>query len=86
MADVFYSKRLQMTLIIDPKTLTESALDGLVEERILQEGTDYGDNEISYQAKCKRLRRLVDQQGVLITFDEETQSCNLIDASQYNSS
>ena len=73
-----------MSLIIDPRALSESALDGLVEERILQEGTDYGDSEISYQAKCERLKRLIDQQRVLITFDEETQSCHLVDASQCN--
>jgi uncharacterized protein YheU (UPF0270 family) len=37
-----------MSLNIDPKALTESALDGLVEERILQEGTDYGGSEINF--------------------------------------
>lgn len=73
-----------MTLIIDPNALSKVALDGLIEERILQEGTDYGDSEVSHQAKCKQLKHLIDQQRVLITFDEETQSCNLIDANHYD--
>ena len=58
--------------------LSEEALLGLMEEFISREGTDYGWQELSLEDKVSRLRRQVENQEVLIIFDEDSETCQLI--------
>ena len=58
--------------------LSPDALQGLLESYINREGTDYGEVELSLDAKLARLRAQVEKGEVLIFFDEETETCQLI--------
>ena len=58
--------------------LSQQALDQLIEDFVLREGTDYGHNEYSLEAKKKHVIRQIEQKQVIISFDPETESCTLI--------
>ena len=65
-------------IVIPPGRLDGDTLTALIEEFILQEGTDYGDQEASLTSKVAQVRRQIDKQEVLITFDEQSERCNLL--------
>jgi len=58
--------------------ISSHALQSLIEEFINREGTDYGLVELSLEEKVERLRKQVEAGEVLIIFDEETESCQLV--------
>ena len=62
--------------------LSADLLDALMEEFILREGTDYGDQELSLAGKKSRLQRQLKRGDVLITFDPQTENCNLLTRQQ----
>jgi uncharacterized protein YheU (UPF0270 family) len=70
-------------LTIPPDSLHPQTLQLLLESFIAREGTDYGEIELSLSRKVDRLRRQLDSGAVLITFDEETESCNLMTRTDY---
>jgi len=55
---------------IPPESLSADALQGVLEEYISREGTDYGEEELSLEAKVSRLRPQVMRGEVVIVFDE----------------
>lgn len=65
-------------IVIPPDRLDADTLTALIEEFVLQEGTDYGDQEASLASKVTQVRRQIDRQEVLITFDEQSERCNLL--------
>lgn len=69
---------------IPPDRLTDELLSSLLEDFIAREGTDYGFEELTLQAKRQRLRRQVDRGDVVITFDPVTESCNLLSRQQFH--
>jgi len=67
-------------MIIPPEKLTEEVLKNLLESYITREGTDYGDRELSLEEKVQTLLPRVYLGEILITYDEASQSVNLITA------
>jgi hypothetical protein len=65
---------------IQPEQLSEDALRGLAEEFVSRAGTDYGQQERSFDSKIQDVMRQLDRGDVRIVFDPETQSTNLITA------
>lgn len=65
-------------MIIPPEQLTREVLIGIVESYITREGTDYGEHELDLDSKVKRLLPQVLKGEVLIMYDEESQSVNLV--------
>lgn len=59
--------------------LPPETLQQLIEEFITREGTDYGIEELSLESKVSRLQTQIEQGRVLIIFDDETESCQLIE-------
>ncbi len=57
-------------MIIPPASLSAEALQGVLEEFISRDGTDYGEQELSLAAKVNQLRPQVLRGEVLIIFDE----------------
>lgn len=57
-------------MIIPPESLSPEALQGVLEEFISRDGTDYGEHELSLEAKVQRLKPQVLRGDVLIVFDE----------------
>lgn len=69
-------------MIIPHRELTAEALQGLIEEFVTRDGTDYGDRETPLQAKVEQVRLLLDRERAFILFDEETASCTILPAEQ----
>ena len=65
-------------MIIPPEKLTVAVLRNLVEAYINREGTDYGAVELSLEEKVNKLMPQVIKGEVLIVFDEESESVNLM--------
>ncbi|HQP56700.1 MAG TPA: YheU family protein [Syntrophorhabdus sp.] len=64
--------------IIPVNRLSPVALQGVIEEYVTRDGTDYGDAEISLEQKIKYVRdRLKDGSAVLI-FDDKTETTNIL--------
>lgn len=58
--------------------ISADALQNIMEEFITREGTDYGQRELSLEDKVARLQQQIECGEVLIVFDEDTQSCQLV--------
>ncbi len=58
--------------------LSGDALRGVIEEFISREGTDYGHQEFSLDDKIAAVMRQLKTREIILTFDAETESCNLV--------
>jgi uncharacterized protein YheU (UPF0270 family) len=58
--------------------LSPDALRGVIEEFISREGTDYGEQEFTFEDKIGQVRSQLESGEVVLTFDEETETCNLV--------
>jgi uncharacterized protein YheU (UPF0270 family) len=65
-------------MIIPPESLSEEALQGVLEEFISRDGTDYGDQELSLEAKVARLKPQVMRGEVLVVFDDTLECVTLV--------
>jgi uncharacterized protein YheU (UPF0270 family) len=65
-------------LIVPPDRLSREALEGLIEEFVSREGTEYGHGDHSLESKRAEVLRQVERGEVVIVFDLESQSCNLV--------
>lgn len=70
-------------MIIPVEQLSTAALQGLMEEFITREGTDYGFQELSLESKCKQVYQQLLAGQILIVFDAATESANLMTVEQY---
>lgn len=70
-------------MIIPPNQLSPDALQGVLEEFIGREGTDYGEQELSLADKVERLRPQVMRGEVLIVFDEFLETLTLMRREDY---
>jgi uncharacterized protein YheU (UPF0270 family) len=60
------------------KKLSSEALQGLIEEFVTRDGTDYGETEASLEHKTEQIMRQLKSGKAVITYDENTQTCNII--------
>lgn len=65
-------------MIIPYTELSEQALQALIEDFVTRDGTDYGLDEMSAQEKSTRLLALLEAGEVLISYNEETETCGLL--------
>ncbi|KJS09682.1 MAG: hypothetical protein VR73_01300 [Gammaproteobacteria bacterium BRH_c0] len=63
--------------------LDPELLDAIIEEFVLREGTDYGFQEVALEAKLAQVRRQIGRGQVVIVFDPELESCNLLTKEQF---
>ena len=63
---------------IPVEALSPQALDGLIEEFVTRDGTDYGAEERTLDDKKDAVRRQLDSGDVAIVFDPETETANII--------
>ena len=57
--------------------LQPATLQALIEEFVSRDGTDYGAKEINHETKVKQVYELLHSGKVKITFDAETESCDI---------
>lgn len=62
--------------------LTPSALEGIIEEFVSREGTDYGDYDYSFDDKKDQVRAQIRRGQVVILFDPVGETCQLAMADQ----
>ena len=63
---------------VPKEALSQEALDGIIDNFIVREGTDYGWEERSYDSKKADLLRQLDKGKILITFDPNTETVSLM--------
>ena len=65
-------------MIIPPQSISAEALQGLIEEFITREGTDYGWDEVPLSAKVEQVRRQIEKGDVVIAFDSASETVSLL--------
>lgn len=63
---------------IPPERLPAETLRALIEEFVTRDGTDYGRSEKSTDQKVEDVRRQLVRREVIIVFDPETQTANIV--------
>ena len=70
-------------MIIPYNELSEEALHDLIEDFVTRDGTDYGQAEMSMQEKAEHLLALLKTGELMISYNEESQSCGLVNKEVY---
>ncbi|UUA74103.1 YheU family protein [Cellvibrio sp. QJXJ] len=65
-------------MIIPYEQLSSDALQGLIEEFITRDGTDYGVEEVSLATKVEQVKKLLKRREVVVVFDFSTESASLL--------
>lgn len=63
--------------------LADELLDAIIEEFVLREGTEYGDRDVALAVKIGQVRQQIAHGQVVIVFDADSQSCNLLTRQQF---
>ena len=58
--------------------LAPEILRSIIEEFVLREGTDYGDENFSLEAKVEQVLAQLARGEAIVVFDAESESCNII--------
>lgn len=61
--------------------LSQEALEGVVEEFVTRDGTDYGETEMPLETKINQVIDQLRTGKAVIIFDSESQTCNIFRAS-----
>lgn len=65
--------------------LDAAVLQALLEEYASRDGTDYGERELSLEQKVARLHRQLQERGLLLLFDSESETWDLLEREQAES-
>lgn len=69
-------------MMIPHRQLSPEALQGLIEEFVTREGTDYGECEIPLQSKVVQVRKRLDNGSCVIFYDPEDGGITLLTRDQ----
>ncbi len=58
--------------------LSPQALNGVIEEFVTRDGTDYGEQEVPVGTKIAQILTQLKTGKVVIVFDPESQTCNIL--------
>ena len=58
--------------------LSPEALDGLIEEFVTRDGTDYGLREQTLEEKKRAIVRQLERGEIVVVFDAESESCTIV--------
>lgn len=64
-------------MIIPYKQLSEEALQGIIEEFVSREGTDYGHEDISFDRKCTQVLQQLKSGDVVIVYNASEETVNI---------
>lgn len=65
-------------MIIPYQQISPDALQGLIEEFITREGTDYGEIEFSLAQKVSQVERQLARGDIVIVFDSATETVSIL--------
>ncbi len=57
--------------------LSPEALQGLIEEFISRDGTDYGEREASRESKFRQVKSKLENGSAILVFDDDTETANV---------
>ena len=58
--------------------LSPEALQGVIEEFVTRDGTDYGEIEVPLETKVAQVMAQIRSGKAVIVFDQETETCNIL--------
>ncbi len=59
-------------------SLSDETLVGIIEDFVLREGTDYGDQEFTLADKVKQVKDLLGSGKAHVVFDPTTETCSIV--------
>ena len=65
-------------MIIPYEQLSSDALQGLIEEFITREGTDYGLEEISLETKVEQIKQQLKRREIVVVFDAASETVSIL--------
>lgn len=65
-------------MIIPTDSISHEALDGLIEEFVTRDGTDYGAEETSLAQRVEQIKRQLKNNEIVILYSEATEEVNLV--------
>ena len=65
------------THIIPVNKLSPEAMQGVIEEFISRDGTDYGEIEVSQEVKFRQVKHELENGLAVLIFDDETETINI---------
>jgi uncharacterized protein len=71
-------------MIVPWQQVSEDALNSIIEEFVMREGTDYGANEVSFSEKKQHVINQLQQGDIVLVFSELHETVNLMLASEFN--
>lgn len=69
-------------VVVPIEKISEEALYGLIDEFILREGTDYGQNEFTLEEKHAQIKKQLLSGKIIIVFDSVEESASIIKKEQ----
>ncbi|OIN13519.1 YheU family protein [Oceanisphaera psychrotolerans] len=70
-------------MIIPFTELSEDTLNNLIEQFVLQEGTEYGEHEVSLNEKLAQVKQQLGSGEAVIVYSELHESVNIVPAAQF---
>lgn len=67
-------------MIVPHQQISPDALQGLIEEYITRDGTDYGAQEFSLAQKVQQVQQQMERGDVVVVFDVATESVSLLNS------
>lgn len=71
-------------VVVPAAALSAQALNGLIEQYVLREGTEYGARDYSLQEKVRRVQGQLESGRVLIVYSDELGVAELITATDFS--
>ena len=71
-------------MIVPWQQISKDALNGIIEEFIMRESTDYGEQEASLSAKKQDLLQQLETGHIVLVYSELHETVNLMLASEFN--
>jgi len=75
-----------VAVIIPLEELDEDVLTAIIEQFVLQEGTDYGEQEYSLAQKVAQVRRQLERGDSVVVYSEEYETVNIVPRRQLENS
>lgn len=71
-------------MIIPLKQLSPETLLAIIEDFILREGTEYGAEDVSKQAKIAQVKKQLEQGVAVLVYSELHESVNILPSEQFH--
>lgn len=72
-------------VVIPIDVLSESALEGIIKEYVLREGTEYGQTEYSFEQKIEEVHRQLASGAAKVLYDAISETCTIVLKSELKS-